>query len=65
MYTLDDLKDNEIHDRALRLLYRARFGQTKDYSGGQGGFAEVGLGAVRALVMVVVVMEVVSSLFAS
>lgn len=31
-HTLDDLKDNEIHDRALQLLYRARFGQMKGYS---------------------------------
>ena len=27
VYTLQDLEDNEIHDRALRLLYRARFGR--------------------------------------
>ena len=33
IYTVQDLEDGEIHDRALRLLYRARFGQDKDYSG--------------------------------
>lgn len=32
IYTLEDLDDQEIHDRALRLLYRARFGQTRDYA---------------------------------
>ena len=32
IYTVDDLADKEILDRALRLLYRARFGQSKDYS---------------------------------
>ena len=32
VYTVDDLNDNEIHDRALGLLSRARFGQTKNYS---------------------------------
>ena len=31
VYTLDDLDDPEIHDRALRLLYRARFGQENEY----------------------------------
>lgn len=31
VYTLDDLQDPEIHDRALRLPYRARFGQEHEY----------------------------------
>lgn len=31
VYTLDDLQDPEICDRALRLLYRARFGQEHEY----------------------------------
>lgn len=32
VYTLEDLEDHEVHDRALGLLYRARSGQSKDYS---------------------------------
>ena len=32
VHTLQDLEDNKIHDRALRSLYRARFGQSTDYS---------------------------------
>ena len=32
VYTLEDLADEDIHDRALRLLYRARFGQSRDYA---------------------------------
>lgn len=32
IYTVQDLEIEEIHDRALRLLYRLRFGQSKDYA---------------------------------
>ena len=32
VYTLNDLDDPDVHHRALRLLHRARFGQSKDYS---------------------------------
>ena len=32
IYTVEDLADNELLDRALRLLYRARFGQSNGYS---------------------------------
>lgn len=31
VYTVEDLEDQEIHDRALRLLYRERFGQEHEY----------------------------------
>lgn len=30
-YTVADLADNDILDRALRLLFRARFGQDREY----------------------------------
>ena len=38
IYTVEDLADSEILDRALRLLYRTRFGQSNDYclDGGDG-----------------------------
>ena len=32
VYTLNDLDDPDVHHRALRLLHRARFGQSKEYS---------------------------------
>ena len=32
VYTIEDLDDEEVHDRALRLLYRARFGQVNEYA---------------------------------
>ena len=32
IYVLEDLDNEDIHDRALRLLYRARFGQDNDYT---------------------------------
>ena len=32
VYTIEDLNDEEVHDRALRLLYRARFGQVNEYA---------------------------------
>ena len=32
VYTIEDLTDEEVHDRALRLLYRARFGQLNEYA---------------------------------
>ena len=32
LYTIEDLNDEGVHDRALRLLYRARFGQVNEYA---------------------------------
>ena len=32
VYTIEDLNDEEVHDRALRLLYRARLGQVNEYA---------------------------------
>lgn len=32
IYVLEDLDNEDIHDRALRLLYRARFGQDNEYT---------------------------------